>query len=405
MAARTLRTGIALAALLASTGLSHAGGFALREQSAVFLGSAFAGAAAPGGGLSSMYWNPATITASGGIQFESVQTGIQPNGHLDIDPTGTPNAFLGDPGDVGVGGYVPSMYASYQINDMFYAGLSVNAPFGLATRSNPSWAGMTDHYRAKVMSITATPTLGIKVNDMLSFGIGVEVQYFKVNLQRALFAFPGSPTATLEGDDFGFGFTAGVTFTPMEGTEIGLGFRSSIGHSLDGEIALSVPGSVDTPIGADVSLPETITLGIRQRVTDQFTVLAGAEWSNWSRLGTIDVVTDAGGVATQLDFRYEDGWFLALGGEYRWNDALTLRAGAAYEWSPVQDENRSMRLPDADRLWLSVGASYAVNDRITVDAAYSHLFIEDAPVNVEGVYRGTSRGDADIVSVSLRYKL
>ena len=46
-------------------------------------------------------------------------------------------------------------------------------------------------------------------------------------------------------------------------------------------------------------------------------------------------------------------------------DALTLRAGAAWDQTPTQDSNvaagfygRTVRVPDEDRVWLSVGASY-----------------------------------------------
>ncbi|MFO1033989.1 MAG: outer membrane protein transport protein, partial [Hyphomicrobiales bacterium] len=50
----------ALAAAL-MTGTAMAGGFAIREQSAEGQGAAFAGVAAGTDGLSSMFWNPATM--------------------------------------------------------------------------------------------------------------------------------------------------------------------------------------------------------------------------------------------------------------------------------------------------------------------------------------------------------
>ena len=55
---------------------AEAGGFAIREQSAQFQGSSFAGSAA-GGGLSSMYWNPAALgQADWGLISESHFSGI-----------------------------------------------------------------------------------------------------------------------------------------------------------------------------------------------------------------------------------------------------------------------------------------------------------------------------------------
>ena len=49
------------AALLASID-AQAGGFAVREQSAVGAGDAFAGEGTTSMGLSAMYWNPAAVT-------------------------------------------------------------------------------------------------------------------------------------------------------------------------------------------------------------------------------------------------------------------------------------------------------------------------------------------------------
>jgi long-chain fatty acid transport protein len=51
--------GPALAVLLASSSITWAGGFSIREQSTIGQGASFAGVAAGGGGLSSLFWNPA----------------------------------------------------------------------------------------------------------------------------------------------------------------------------------------------------------------------------------------------------------------------------------------------------------------------------------------------------------
>ncbi len=55
------------------------------------------------------------------------------------------------------------------------------------------------------MSLAATPTIGYKVNDWLSIGAGVTVQYLDVTLRSVA---PGPTPVSLSGDAFGFGFTA-----------------------------------------------------------------------------------------------------------------------------------------------------------------------------------------------------
>ncbi|WP_181702359.1 OmpP1/FadL family transporter [Chthonobacter albigriseus] len=413
MAGRAYLSGVAVSTLLMSITAAQAGGFALREQSATSQGASFAGAAAPGDSISAMFWNPSAITTATGLVVESHGTIISPSSELK-DATGTLNGFgiTGNGGDVGIDGFVPSSYIAYQVNDQLYLGLSINAPFGLATKSDPAWVGQFDHYRAKVFSVNVQPTVAYKINDMLSVGVGAQIQYFDVNIQTALDATSAPDVQRLVGDDVAFGFTAGLTFTPLDGTVIGLGYRSQLAHALEGNQTFEgglFAGRYD--IGADVDLPQSVTLGLRQKVTEDFTLLGGIEWTDWSSLGTIPIEgSPVPGAA--LTFEYEDGWFFSLGGEYAWNENLTLRAGLGYELSPIEDEYRSMRLPDSDRLWASIGASYKVNDRLSFDAAYTHLFVKDASIDVDTPttgptisYSGTAEGDVDIFAVSLRYKL
>lgn len=415
MSGQGLRAAIAATTFLSSAVMAQAGGFALREQSATLQGGSFAGAAAPGPSLSSMFWNPATVTTARGFQSESHGTIVMPSSELDVDAATLSPFGFGNGGDVGIDGFVPSSYVAYQVNDQLYLGISINAPYGLATKSETPWVGQFDHYRAQVFSTTVTPTVGYKINEMISVGAGVQVQYFDVDIQTAIAATPNPAVQRLEGDDVGFGFTAGVTLTPFQGTEIGIGYRSGISHTLEGTQAfeagaLSALGRV--PITADVDLPQSVTIGLRQRVTDQFTLLAGAEWTDWSALGTIPIEGSPVPGGANLTFEYQDGFYFSLGGEYAYNENLTLRAGLGYEISPVEDEHRSMRLPDSDRIWASIGATYAFNDRFSIDAAYTHLFVDDAPLDVTTAtpggpigYSGTAEGDVDIFAVSLRYKL
>ena len=39
-------------------------------------------------------------------------------------------------------------------------------------------------------------------------------------------------------------------------------------------------------------------------------------------------------------------------------------------------------LPDNDRTWLSVGASYHISRDLVADLAYSHLWVSDTSINI-----------------------
>lgn len=413
---RGLLLSVASVALCATASGALAGGFALREQSSYYQGMSFAGNGTTGPSISSMFWNPAALSGAGaGFTSEAHNSLIVPEST--ISGTFTPGLIPAAPstapsGDIGSDAYIPASYIAYRLNDRAVFGVSVNAPYGLSTKANLNWAGQFYSRTSKVGSLNVTPTLSYEINEMLAVGFGLQIQQFKVRLTSAIPTAPGYPSQVLEGNDIGFGVTAGLIFRPMEGTELGLGYRSGVSQKLDGNVITPLG---TTPIGADLITPDMVTFSVKQRVNDSFRVFGTVEWSNWSRLKSPRVYTKPGGATVaNLHFNYDDGWFFALGGEYDVNQDLTLRAGAAYEISPVNDAIRSTRLPDNDRIWLSAGASYSWSDNLAFDLGYTHIITaKRTPINISGTHQdynpavgtfiGSASSSVNIVSASMRY--
>ena len=415
-----LLAGSAAAALVATQGGAQAGGFALREQSAVGLGNAFAGAAASGSGLASMFWNPATMTDYAGIQSSLSLFAIMPVST--ITPTGgfLPNNFgKSDTGDMALDAFVPAGYASWQVTDQAWLGLSINTPFGLATKNPNNWSGQIYGRTSKVESIDVTPTLGWRFSDQLSVGAGLQIMKFKVRLTGATSPLSGATSAELKGDDTNVGFTLGATYKPFAGTELGVGYRSQVKQKLQGTLV----SAATFDIHSNLTLPEQLTLGLRQSVSDDFTLLAGYEWTHWKKFSSFPVVTSGGVTATTLNFNYNDGWYASLGGEYKLNRNWTVRAGLGLEHSPIDNVNRSVRLPDSNRTWTTIGATYAVDDSISFDASYAHLFAKNGTINVVSgnpnlitpssgplaniplTFNANTKGRVDIFAIGMNFKL
>ena len=72
----------------------------------------------------------------------------------------------------------------------------------------------------------------------------------------------------------------------------------------------------------------------------------------------------------------------SLGAEYKWSPEWTFRGGLAYERAPINDGNRDVRLLDGDRVWASLGASYRFNNKLSLDLAYSHVFVRSGTISV-----------------------
>ncbi len=414
-----------IGALLAATADANAGGFAIREQSAWGQGASFAGVAA-GGDSSAMFWNPATMTQIPGLQSSSDWSGIMP---YSASTPGTGSAlagapfFLGGTSNTAKDALVPAGYYTWQFRPDMWLGLSLTSPFGLSVTFPDMWAGRD--YGANGTSLTtynATPSFAWRINDMISVGLGVQIQYGDAKLNKGLPFVGAFSDFNLEGTGWGYGFTAGVTVTPTPTTTIGLGYRSAVNQKINGTMtvvgplaAVSTNGSTSTTL----DLPDVVSLGLKQRIGPQWTLLGTVEWTNWSRIGTSAVAQGSGapatinGTAVILPFQFQDGWFFSVGAEYKWNDQLTVRAGAAYEKSPITDDVRIPILPDNDRYWLSFGGTYKLTPKITLDAAYSHLFVKNTSIDITSAanpwfdgtaYAGTVDSHIDIISVAFHYR-
>jgi len=427
--------GAGASALLAATA-AHAGGFGLREQSTYYMGTAFAGAAA-GGEISSVFWNSAATAALPGCNSSSNYTGI----FASSDETARSGTFVSGvppiaPGltptstDIGRDGIVPSSFVTCQLSDRVYAGLGLNAPFGLLTKpDNTTWAGSPIAITSRVFSVDINPTIAYKLSPEWTIGVGVQIEYFKLRLTHGPFNSlfgPISGSRSFEADDWGVGATAGVLWQPSPATSVGLGYRSAVGIDADGSFVRSPPGAVSTNATGSLTLPDEVTLSARQVVAPRWAVLGTVEWQNWSRLGNVAAVSSgcgAGGVCEVLNLNYRDGWFFSVGAEYAYSPAILLRAGVGYEISPIEDRNRDILIPDSNRFFLNVGGSYKYSEQISIDLAYSHIFFEDAPFCIASqagnggsshcnaatpaqavLLRGSADNSADLVSVGLRYR-
>jgi len=380
----------------------YAGAFQVRTQSAEGFGTAIAGVAA-GSALSFSFWNPAALSNIKTIQIEGVLNGVFPSIHL--DPT--------TGGSVGIGknALVPASYIALPVNDRMTFGLAITSPFGLATKTPTNWAGQVYGRDSEILSVNVNPMLSYRVNDMLSIGAGVQVQYFKANLSQATGVLPGAPSATLKADGLGVGFNLGMQLKPWAGGTIGIGYRSTISQDLGGDLSML---GMSLPAKATLKTPQLVSFGVRQELTDRFRLMGTVEWTNWSNINVVPIYSvGLGGQLTTLPLRYRDGWLFSVGGEYDIDSQFTARAGIGYEIAPVTDMTRDVRLPEPNQVILSAGLAYRYSERLTFDLALTQsIGLGNGPVTIGpgdprflGLpFSATSDLNVTIVSAGLKLK-
>lgn len=97
-----------------------------------------------------------------------------------------------------------------------------------------------------------------------------------------------------------------------------------------------------------------------------------------------------------LDFGYRDTTFASIGAEYRYNEKLTLRGGLATDQIPVTDDIRDVRVPDTDRKWLSLGATYRASESAEYGFGFTHLLLNEPEVSLVSATGSTLQGKYDV---------
>jgi long-chain fatty acid transport protein len=458
---------VSLAALLAATAISSgtagASGFALLEQSASRLGTAFAGTAAAANDATTVFFNPAGITQLEGRQLAAgLASGIEITS--EFSNAGSTAAF-GQPlgatgGDAGGWNFVPGAYLTTPLTDDLTIGLGINAPFGLKLVYEAGWVGRFQALHSEIQTINVNPSIAWQVNDRFSIGAGISYQHLQAELTNAvnysavvaqgvqqLVALGQLPAAAapaviaanvglegaarVRGDDVGWGFNIGILFDASDATRIGLAYRSAVEYDVGGTINFTQPATIPSVIGAgivtaasatgaplspgpvsvDLKVPDSAILSLRQSVSPKLALLADVAWTGWSSVQELRVVRDSGVTVSVTPERWRDVMRYALGATYELNERVTLRTGVAYDNTPVPDATRTPRLPDTDRTWAAIGGRWQPSQALALDVAYAHLFSKTVPLSqnagstaASALLLGEQHSDIDILSAQLTYR-
>lgn len=403
-----------LVVLMASTS-GFAAGFALIEQSVKGLGNSFAGGAAIAEDASTIFFNPAGMARLEGFQATAGLNYIAPSAKFTPNSanTTTPLALGGGSGTGGNGGeggepaLVPNFYFTAEAGSNCNYGISFNTPFGLATKFDEDWVGRFHGIESDLMTININPSASYKLNNNFSIGLGFSAQYLDATLSQESVLGPGVSSFTeMTGDSWGYGYNFGALYAFNDDTRIGASYRSSVFHSLKGDMSIRLTGT-SVPVTAKIKLPASAQMSVFHRINNKFDVMADVMWTEWSVFEDLTVNTPSGQNVTEENWKNNRRY--SVGATFHPVDALALRAGVAYDETPIPDETRTPRIPGADRTWLSLGAGYAM-DGWNFDFAYAHLFVADGDINLvdttgtRGNLSGSFDNSVDIISIEASLK-
>lgn len=438
-AAALVLTGVA-----AATSTALAAGFQLTEQSSLGLGRAYAGAGIVGDDLSAVHYNPAGMTLLEGTRFQAGTTWIALNADFNSDS--------GDADENGrlKGQMIPAGYVTHQVNDKVWLGFAMTVPFGMGTEYSRDWEYGNRGTSAKIYTFDMNPNIAYKVSDYISIGGGISVQYAKAKLGMDMGSIGpyGVGHAKVEADSWDWGFNLGIMVSPTDKLRFGLAYRSAITHDADGHTDLTNSALLNTVTGytdsltvgseASIKTPDTVMLTGTWEATDKLRLSGLIRWANWSNFDTLKIknnspidiekvlsqkpelgealakIPDAMNKLGELSEKrivndWQDTWLFSVGADYRINDAFTIRGGLAYETSPIDDQSTRMAvIPDTDRVWFSLGASWYPTQDLQFDVGATYLMgVGDSDLydDVNGKKVGEYDSlDAYLLGVQMQYR-
>lgn len=368
--------------LAAFAGSASAAAFQLLEQNASGIGTAYAGSAAVADNASTIFYNPAGMTLLPGRQVSLGVAGLRPvfkfrnEGSSGTGVTGT-LMNGGNGGDAGSWSALPNAYLSWQMNPQWFVGLGISSPFGLRTKyDDASWIGRYHSLKSEISTVNINPSLAYRLSDKVSLGLGLDYQRIEAEITSLV---PLATPYAVKGDDWTWGWNAGALFTLSEAMRVGVSYRSAVKHRLEGDRSLD---GATTAATADLKLPDTFILSVWQRVSDRWEAMGDLSYTNWSTVNQLNVYHGGPGPSPDVDpFNYRDSWRFAWGAAYKASDAWKAKFGIAYDRTPTTDGDRSARVPDNDRIWLSVGGQWKPGKDSTVDFGYAYIYVRDPSIN------------------------
>lgn len=368
--------------------LSFGAGFQLNEFSVAAMGRAQAGEAAMSDTAAAIARNPAVMgnfdKAMVSAAFHYINPNINVEGNVSTTNTGVPITVnrSGDADDVAPSAFIPGIYYVNPINDQWAVGLAINSHFGLSTDYGHHYAGSAFAEKTLINTYYFTPSVSFKPIPELSLGVGVSYIHGKGEIQNSapqdLATVTGGAIPldkkllSLKGDGNAWGYQLGALWNITPDHRLGFRYESAVDLDFEGDITyIATPGAKSGTLTAN--LPAMYELGYVGKLDDQWSILAGVQKTAWRSFKNLTADIDGFGKKVLKDEQWKDAWRYSVGTEYALNSDITLRAGLGLDKSPVQAKFRTLSIPDADRDWYSIGASFKVGDAGSVDASLMYL--------------------------------
>ncbi|MDP2562968.1 OmpP1/FadL family transporter [Psychrobium sp. 1_MG-2023] len=423
---------VALAVASTFTAPTQAAGFKLYEQSTSAMGNAYAGRGAQINDASVGYSNPAAFVKLDQAQYSVGLNVLNLDGEFkNAKATSAPGLpVTGKEADtLSSISAIPHFHYYQPLNNKLGFGLSVAVPFATSSEYEDDFVGRYFAKQTEFKVISVQPAISYLVNDKLSIGAAVAINYASGTLSKfkdhnGLCEIGSGINATysqlsqgtfndvaqsaycdsfyeVSGDDLKLSYTLGLHYQATDALALALSYQSAVDYTLEGDSTIN-----NTPITGEF-VPFT------PNPEQYWTAPTIPGIVDGSKMPVVDLTTGklavspAKSEASTLDLNTPMS--VALSADYKVNTELSIQLGAIWtQWSKFTDisvlsadskpsisastqQEQNLNAPGHigyipeywQDVWAySVGATYQVNDQWQIKAGIAE---DKSPVN--GQYR------------------
>ncbi|WP_457640898.1 OmpP1/FadL family transporter [Persephonella sp.] len=330
---------------------------------------------------------------------------------------------------------IPEIAITNQISDNVVIGIGAYGVSGMGVdyRSKDLVLGPDKKYHNGLAKMHTTlqfmrivPAVGYKVNEALTIGGALHLAWGSLDLGAELgydSNKDGVPDTFWnagggQSQSYGIGASIGINYKPSENICIGASYQSSVKMTYKNVFDSNGDGKFE-----DLKLeqPQEFAVGVGYRPFETFKVGFDVRWINWS---------DADGYK---QFKWEDQWVFAVGGEYKVTSKLALRMGYNYGKTPIREKSNldlgpymggsslnnipdfANPFPDYNVEWfnligfpaisehhLTFGFGYQFTEKFTLNMSYVRAFekkVESTAMN--GAILAGAKNAQDSIGISL----
>ncbi|WP_426994843.1 porin [Glaesserella parasuis] len=365
---------------------ASAAAFQLAEVSTSGLGMAYAGNAAVADNASVVATNPALMTKFKQVEISAggvyVDADVDVEGSFGTKTTVNGNVIASSPvsdanaKDIIPSAIVPNLYVVAPVSERFAVGGGVNVNYGLKSEFPTNYSAGVFAGKTELTAVNYNLSGAYDLGYGFSFGVGLNAVHAKATLERHFGALnPMAPTATasrLKGDKWGFGWNVGLAYDINENNRLGVAYHSPVDLRFKGKYMGTQSTNVEIPGRLNLELPAYWEISGYHKLTEKLAVQYSYKKTHWNSFQELRAIDNNGKVLLQKDEKFNNNSRIALGVSYDVIEALTLRAGIAYDES-ASVAHPSISIPDTDRTWYTLGATYRFTPNLSVDLAYAHL--------------------------------